>query len=102
MVNDVARACFNAPSLTPTFVEICEEDFEPGDEDKCGELRASMYGMRPAAQNWQHCYTELSESNGFTVTRSSTCTFRHAHRNIDAIAHGDDFVSIVDADDLCG
>lgn len=26
--------------------------------------------------------------------------FRHAHRNIDAIVHGDDFVSTADVDDL--
>lgn len=66
MVNDVARAYFNAPSLTPTFVETREEDFEPGDEGKSGELRVSMYGTRPAAQNWQRYYAELLESNGFS------------------------------------
>ncbi len=59
MVNDVARAYFNAPSLRPKFVEICEEDREPVDENLCGELLVSMYGTRPAASNWQKCYTEL-------------------------------------------
>ena len=51
MVNDVARAYFNAPNLVPTFVDICEEDREPGDEGMCGELLVSMYGTRPAANN---------------------------------------------------
>ena len=32
VVNDVSRAYFYAPSLNPTFVQICAEDFEPGDE----------------------------------------------------------------------
>ena len=36
MINDVARAYFNAPSLSPTFVDICDEDFEKGDEGMCG------------------------------------------------------------------
>lgn len=40
MVNDVARAYFNAPSLKPTLVEICDEDFGPGGENMCGELRS--------------------------------------------------------------
>ena len=35
MINDVARAYFNAPSLSPTFVDICDEDFEEGDEGMC-------------------------------------------------------------------
>ena len=49
MVNDVSRAYFYAPSLKPTFVQICAEDFEPGDEHRYGKLLASMYGTRPAA-----------------------------------------------------
>ena len=36
MSNDSARACFNAPSLSPTFVDICGEDLEEGDEGMCG------------------------------------------------------------------
>ena len=53
MINDVSRAYFYANSDRPTFVEICEEDWEPGDEAMCGELNVSMYGTRRAAQNWQ-------------------------------------------------
>ena len=65
MINDVARAYFNAPSLSPTFVDICEEDFEEGDEGMCGELKVSMYGAGPAASNWKKCYTKLLVDNGF-------------------------------------
>eukprot|EP00973_Karenia_brevis_P030775 4244518-Karenia_brevis.AAC.1 len=39
MINDVSRAYFYAKSEKPTFVEICQEDFEPGDEERCGELQ---------------------------------------------------------------
>lgn len=41
MTNDVARTYLNAPSLSPTFVESYVEDFEEGDEYRCGELRVS-------------------------------------------------------------
>ena len=70
MANDVARAYFNAPNLKPTFVNICDEDWEPGDKDMCGELLVSMYGTRPAASNWQKCYTDLLVENGFNRTRA--------------------------------
>jgi hypothetical protein len=100
MVNDVARAYFNAPNLTPLFVEICEEDREPGDEYMCGELLVSMYGTRPAASNWQKCYTELLQMNGFKVTRASTCMLWHPEKDIVVMVHGDDFISTADGDDL--
>lgn len=99
MVNDVVRAYSNAPSLMPTFMEICEEDSEPGAEGKCGELGVSMYGTRPAAQNRQRCCTELFERNVFADTRASACEFRHVERYIHVIAHGDGCVSAADPDD---
>lgn len=43
MVNGVARAYFDAPSLKPKFSEICNQDFETGDKGECGELTVSMY-----------------------------------------------------------
>lgn len=95
MINGVARAYFNAPFLSST-VEICEEDFQEGDEDRCGELRASMYGTRPASQNWQRCYAELLVNNCFMVTRACTCIMRHDMKDLDLLAHGDDFVSVAD------
>eukprot|EP00973_Karenia_brevis_P042751 5916416-Karenia_brevis.AAC.1 len=91
MINDVSRAYFYAPSEKPTFVEICAEDFEPGDEDKCGELQVSMYGTRQAAQNWQSCIINLMEKNGFTSARSSPCMFWHKGRDLVTMVHGDDF-----------
>lgn len=100
MINDVAGSYFNAPSLVPTFVSICEEDFEEGDENRCGELLVSMYGERLAAQNWQRCYTQLLTVNGLKVTRTSTCIFRRQERDIDVIVHGDDFASVGSGEDL--
>ena len=100
MVNDVARAYFNAPNLVPTFVDICEEDREPGDEGMCGELLVSMYGTRPAANNWQKFYTKVLLDNGFKRSRGCTCTFHHSERDIDLVVHGDDFITTGDGADL--
>jgi hypothetical protein len=100
MVNDIARAYFNAPNLVPLFVDLCDDDREPGDEGMCGELLISMYGSRPGASNWQKCYTDLLLAHDFKVTRASTCMFWHAERDIAVMVHGDDFISTGDGDDL--
>ena len=100
MVNDVARAYFNAPNLTPVFVELCDEDKQPGDEGMCGELLVSMYGTRPAASNWQKCYTDLLCGHGFRMTRANTCMFWHPDRDIALMVHGDDFITVADEMDL--
>lgn len=102
MIIDDVRACFNAFSLAPTFVEMCEEDFEEGDDNRCGELRVSMYGTRPAAQNWQRCFTELLVGQGFAVTQASACIMHHSSRDTDLLVHGDEFVSIGDEEDCFG
>ena len=71
-VNDVSRACFYVPSLKPTFVQICAEDFELRDEHRCDKLLVSMNGTLPAAGNWQRCHTDVLKVNGFTTSPSST------------------------------
>ena len=65
LVNDVSRAYFYAKSDVPTFVEICEEDRQLGDDNMCGELNVAMYGTRGAAQNWQRCDSEVLTKQGF-------------------------------------
>eukprot|EP00973_Karenia_brevis_P033097 4567309-Karenia_brevis.AAC.1 len=100
MINDVSRAYFYAPSEKPTFVEICKEDFEPGDEERCGELQVSMYGTRQAAQNWQSCVIKLMEKNGFIPAKSSPCMFWHRGRDITSMVHGDDFFTAGREEDL--
>ena len=94
MVNDISRAYFYAPCTTPTFVEICEEDYEEGDELLCGELKVSMYGTRSAACNWQRCYSDLLLSAGFARAKSNTCVFYHPLRKLRTMVHGDDFVTV--------
>ena len=65
-----------------------------------GELLVLMDGARPAASNWQKCYTKLLVDNGLTKTRASTCVLYHHARDLDLIAHGDDFVTAGDHEDL--
>ena len=54
MVNDVARAFFEAPATRNVCVEIPKEDKTEADvrHDKVGHLRMSLYGTRDAAMNW--------------------------------------------------
>ena len=66
VVSDVARAYFNAPALTPA-----------GDEYRCGELMVSTYGARPAAGNWQKCYSELLVKHGLERPMAKSCISRH-------------------------
>ena len=94
MVNDISRAYFYAPSTSPTFVEICAEDWNDEDEGLCGELLVSMYGTRSAARNWQQCYSELLLEAGFKRAKTNHCLFYHPIRKIRTMVHGDDFVSV--------
>ena len=55
MINDVARAFFEAPATRNICIEIPKEDLSEADRrhDKVGHLRMSLYGTRDAAMNWQ-------------------------------------------------
>ena len=55
MLNDVARAYFEAPVKREICIELPEEDWEPedGQEYLVGMLNKSLYGTRDAASNFQ-------------------------------------------------
>ena len=93
MVQDVSKAYFFADATRRVFVEIPEEDFEPGDEHRCALLLKSLCGTCDAALNRAECYTSKLLNIGFSKGASSPCTFHHATRNIKLVVHGDDFVS---------
>lgn len=78
---------------------ICSEDFEDVDEQNCGEVRVSIYWIRPAAQHWQMCYTELLVGSGVNITRASTYMI-HNEKDLDVLLHGDDFVALGDEGDF--
>lgn len=100
MIQDVSKAYFFAEATRRVFVEIPDEDREPGDENKCALLLRSLYGTRDAALNWAECYTSKLLALGFSKGASSPCTFFHEGRGIRLAVHGDDFVSEAPAADL--
>ena len=55
MINDVARAFFEAPAVRQVCVELRDEDLSSSDRnlDRVGHLNMSLYGTRDAAMNWQ-------------------------------------------------
>ena len=93
MVNDVSRAFFHAKAGREVYVQLVDDDKQPGDEDKCGLLNYSMYGTRDAAQNWASEYAEMLVPVGFTQGKASPCVFYHKEKCIRTFVHGDDYVS---------
>ena len=59
----------------------------------------SMYGTCDAAKNWQECYTGHLEEIGFVSGLANPCVFKHKHRDIQMMVHGDDYVSVASEED---
>ena len=88
---DVRRAYFYAKVTRPVFIEIPEEDREPGDELKVARLNLSLYGTRDAAQNWAAEYTGYLLALGFEAGAATPTSFRHVAKDLFVTVHGDDF-----------
>ena len=75
MVNDVARAFFEAPAVRQVCVELPEEDLTQADRvaDNVGNLRMSLYGTRDAAMNWQEEVAREMNKWGFRKGRYNPC-----------------------------
>ena len=58
---DVRRAYFFAKAKREVYVDLADEDAEPG---MCGRLNKSMYGTRDAAHNWEIEYSDFMSSIG--------------------------------------
>jgi len=76
---DVRRAFFHAPCRGEVYVELPEEDAEPG---MSGLLQMAMYGTRDAPQNWEYEYADFMISCGFTQGKAAPCVFFHEPRNL--------------------
>ena len=96
-VIDIKRVYFYALVRRPIFIEIPEEDLEPGDEGCFGQLQLSLYVTRDAAQKWAHEHTTFLLSLGFQVERESQCNFTHKARRVHLAVHGDDFTVVASA-----
>ena len=67
MINDVARAFFEAPAMRNVCVEIPEEGMAEEDKrhDNAGHIQMSLYGTRDAAMNWQEEVAKEMKRLGF-------------------------------------
>ena len=95
MINDVARAFFEATVKRAVCVEIPEEDKTATDnhKDVVGMLNMSLYGTRDAAKNWQEEVARMMKVWGFTQGKYNPCLYYHAVWGIVSLVHGDDFIS---------
>ena len=91
---DVSRAYFYAKAVRPVYVKLPEEDLEPGDENKCGRLKMSMYGTRDAALNWSLEYGDTLRAAGYVQGRANPCLFSHGELGVSVMVHGDDFIAV--------
>ena len=91
MINDVARAFFEAPAKRNICVELPEEELQG--EDCVGLLLQSLYGTRDASANFQEEIRKVLCRSGFARGRYNPSTYYHPEMRIKAMVHGDDFVS---------
>ena len=91
MINDVARAFFEAPVRRKICIELPEE--EKGEEDEVGLLNMSLYGTRDAAANFQAEVAKVMKQAGFVVSKANPCVYYHPSRDVKCLVHGDDFIS---------
>ena len=102
MSNDVKMTYFYTPVRSNIYVEILEEDrdAEDNEQDLVGRLRLSMYGTREAAAAWQDKICKVMLNNDFQQSVINPCLYMHRQRQINAMVHGDNFVSVADERDL--
>ena len=91
LIVDVRRAYFYARATRRVFIQLPEEDWEPGDEGRCGLLLQSLYGTRDAALNWERELEDfLAQELGLVKGKASTCLYACKHRGMSVAVHGDD------------
>ena len=96
MINDVARAFFEAKATRNVCIELPEEDMTEEDrkKDRVGWLKKSLYGTRDAAMNWQEEVANVMQKWGFQRSRYNPCLYVHEKWGIMTLVRGDDFVSV--------
>ena len=92
MVNDIARAYFNAKMDRDLFCELPEEDRVPG-EDMVGKLELCLYGIRDAAKSWQECLATHLREIGFVRGTAFPSVYYNKELDIMCVVHGDDYIS---------
>ena len=91
MINDVARAFFEADMKRCLCVELPDEEGAMGDE--VGLLMKPLYGTRDASANFQALVKDVMTGAGFTQSRYNPAMYRHRARDLRVMIHRDDFIS---------
>ena len=94
MVNDVARAFFEANAIRKLCVELPSERPEGCGGYNVGLLKQSLYGTRDAAMNWQEEVAKEMKGWGFERGQYNPCLYTHAAKRVQVFLHGDDFASV--------
>jgi len=98
MINDVARAFFEAAATREVYVELPGE--APVGNETTGEwvagLDKSLYGTRDAALNFQLECKKYLTSIGFRPGRYNASTYYHPGRQLRMMLRGDDFATVGD------
>ena len=94
MINDVARAFFEAPARRAVCIELPAEAAKDTQDDMVGFLQKSLYGTRDAAANFQEEVRLVMEKAGFKQSAYSPSVYFHPQRNIMTLVHGDDFITV--------
>ncbi|MDA8609425.1 hypothetical protein N9L19_00760 [bacterium] len=96
MINDVARAFFEAAATRNICIEIPEDDLSEADRrhDKVGHLQMSLYGTWGTLINWQEEVAKEMGRLGFAQGQCNTCLYYHRQRNLRIFLHGSDFATV--------
>ena len=82
MINDVARAFFEAPVSREMCVELPAEAKTEGEGDMVALLKKSLYGTRDAAINFQKEVAKVMRRIGFRVGKYNSGMFYHPGRRL--------------------
>lgn len=100
MHTDISRAYVHATCQEDAYVKIPPEDFEEGDEYRCGKLNLWLYGMRGAAVGWEQFYVDFLEGRGFVRGMGFPNIFYNPQTEMILMVHGDDFFSTGSVSDI--
>ena len=91
MVNDIARAFFEAKATRQICVSLPGEVLEPGEhkKDLVGYLEMSLYGTRDAAMNWPEEVAKQMKLWGFVRGVYNPCLYYNPLTGLQTMVHGD-------------
>ena len=92
MVNDVARAFFEAPMRRDICVELLAEAGEG--EDMVGHLIMSFSDTRDAAANFQEEVRSFMNKNKADQSKYSPSVYHNKECGLISLVHGDDFITV--------